>query len=199
MRRALVLVALVGCAAPSAPGGLPAQPGFPPSDADALIRHLQPVVQPFGLEMTRASLIDLDANYQSSPTGRHLALYVEPSGDYPPERYVGNVAPLTAALVEVFHRWPELESFDICQEPIGNTAEAPPPVTRVNVPRTDALTIRWDDIDLANRLAVAMIRYGNEDPEGLRVEVFGAARRHPAYREAERRATRIAADAESPK
>ena len=187
----LVLVAMAACASPEGRTGGAAVPGFPPSDQQALIRHLQPMVQPFGLTVTRASLLDLDAGYESSPRGRHLALYAEPDATYPPARYVGNVAPLTAALVGIFHRWPELESFDICQEPFGSTSDPPPAVTLVNVPREDALSIEWDGLDLAELLAEALIRYGNADPRGLRVEVSGPARRHPDYREALRRARQL--------
>lgn len=187
----LALVALVACGTTASRDDGASAPGFPPSSSAALIRHLQPLLQQYGLVMTRASLIDLEDDYRPSPTGRHLALYATPAGEYGPERYVENTAPVTAALVDVFHRWPELESFDICQDAISES-NPPPAVTRVNVPREDALSIDWQGIDLAHLLAEAMIRYDNADPSGLYVEVLDPARRHPAYREAVREAKRLA-------
>ena len=187
---------VVACGAPSPrTGRTGTAPGFPPSDEATLIRHLQPVVDPFGLEMTRASLISLDDGYERSATGTHLALYAEPKGDYPPDRYLGNMAPLTAALSEVFVRWSKLESFDVCQEPVGGTEETPIPVTRVKVTRTANATIDWDHTDLAELLALDLIRYELEDPSGVRVEVFGSAEDHPVYLEALEEARGIASRA----
>ncbi|MGH2685645.1 MAG: hypothetical protein ACRDJP_09295 [Actinomycetota bacterium] len=197
MRRGIVagmvclLVAACGAPAPRT-GRTGAAPGFPPSDEATLIRHFQPVVDAFGLEMTRASLISLDDGYERSATGTHLALYAEPRGVYPVERYLGNMAPLTGALAEVFVRWSKLESFDICQEPVGGTEEAPIPVTRVEVTRTANAAIDWDRTDLAGLLALDLIRYELEDPSGVRVEVFGGAEDHPVYLEAIEEARGIA-------
>ncbi len=197
MRRAAVAalgaLLLVACAAPAVRSGRTGvAPGFPPSDEATLIGHIQPLVQPFGLRMTRASLIDVGDSYETSPTGTHLALYAEPSGVYPTERYLGNMASLTGALSEVFVRWSKLESFDICQEPVGGSEETPLPVTRVKVTRTANATIDWDRTGLAELLALDLISYEQEDPSGLRLEVFGPADDHPLYLDALEQARVIA-------
>jgi hypothetical protein len=188
MRGVVAIVAVLSLAACASPGRRDdrsgAHPGYPPADQATLIRNLQPMVEPYGLEVTRASLIDLDADYSPSPTGGHLALYARPTGVYPTERYIGNLAPLAATLTDVFDRWPKLESFDVCQEPDDDPSDAPPPVTLVNVPRADASAVAAAGSDLSALVSLARERNAGADPRGLVVEVRGTAANHPLYLEA---------------
>jgi hypothetical protein len=184
---ASILLALaVACAAPAEP---PAPAGFPPSDEGTLIDLLQPRVSPFELRMTRAALIDLsDQEYEESPTGRHLALYAEPAeSPYPVSRYVDNMVPLLRSLATtVFGRWPELASFDVCQEPRPevNDEETPVPLTRVQIDRQTAAALDWNEVDLADLLELQASAVARDELPGIRVVVFDEARVHPAYREA---------------
>jgi hypothetical protein len=187
----LALVA-VACAAPPEP---PAPAGFPPSDERTLIGVLQPRVSPFELRMTRAALIDLeDQEYEESPMGRHLALYAEPAeSPYPVSRYIDNMVPLLRSLaLTVFARWPELASFDICQEPRPevNDAETPIPLTRVQIDRQTADAIDWEEVDLADLLELHASALARDVQPGVRVVVFGEVRRDPEYRSALRQSDR---------
>jgi hypothetical protein len=189
---ALLLVALVAAAC-GEPGEPVAPAGFPPSDERTLIELLQPRVSPFELRMTRAALIDLeDQEYEESPTGRHLALYAEPARTpYPVSRYIANMVPLLRSLaVTVFARWPELTSFDVCQEPRPevNDAETPVPLTRVEIDRQTSESLDWSEVDLTDLLALQAAAVARDELPGVRVVVFDEARSHPAYRMALREA-----------
>jgi hypothetical protein len=110
---------------------------LPPADLTALKKELNPIVRPLGLRVTRGMLQNLET-YETDPQGTHLALYVEPvDPGYTNAQYLRNFTRLTRALVPlVFQRWKGLETFDVCQEPVGNPAEVPPPRTQIFVART---------------------------------------------------------------
>jgi hypothetical protein len=164
---------------------------LPPPDRAALVRIFRPLVAPLGLRLTRAALVDADDH--RSPTGTHLALYVEPVATYTPAQYVDGVVTVTQVfLPRVFRRWGGLRSFDVCQEPpasVDASAE-PPPETQVFVRRRGVRAVDWRNVDLAEILAAAR-RAGRESPVALSVYVAQHLHDVPAYAsaEAEARAT----------
>lgn len=130
---------------------------LPPSGRRALTALFREELEPFGLRITRAVLQSLET-YERDPRGTHLALYVEPISDsYTDAQYIENFTELTRTFVpDVFERWSGLESFDICQEPLGDDRESPPPVTQIFVHR-DALdrVARWRSASLVDLLAAS--------------------------------------------
>jgi hypothetical protein len=132
---------------------------LPPPDVKALTALFSDKLQPYGLRITRG-LLQNPSNYKPDPEGTHLALYVEPkSAQYSTADYVNNFSKLTHEFVPlVFNRWPGLESFDICQEPLNDTREAPPPVTQIYLTR-DALdrVSNWKKASLTELLAAAPV------------------------------------------
>ena len=114
-------------------------------------------LKPFGLEVSRGLLQNIDT-YDPDPAGTHLALYVTPtSAKYENTDYVKNFAKLTRLFVPmVFDRWEGLESFDICQEPVDDAREEPPPVTQIFVTRTALDRVgEWKQATLIDLLAAA--------------------------------------------
>jgi hypothetical protein len=155
---AVVLAALAGALLVSGAGAAGAGGDrLPPSTLAKLKRLYDPAVERFGLRVSRGMLQDIET-YQVDPEGTHLALYVEPVKDnYDDARYVANFTKLTRTFVpKVFRQYPGLESFDICQEPYADPAEAPPPVTQIFVSR-DALDRvgNWRTADLTQLLAAS--------------------------------------------
>ena len=112
--------------------GLPAfdaEQQLPPNDVGSLRELYDPALAKLGVRMTRAELIDItDSRYVPSNDGRHLAMYVEPIADYTDEQYVNGFWTVSALITpDVFERWPELESYDICQEPLPRSTTGPSP------------------------------------------------------------------------
>ncbi|OWY58783.1 hypothetical protein B7486_78115, partial [cyanobacterium TDX16] len=55
---------------------------FPPTTFEELAEVYDPMFEEHDLVLTRGETIDrTDGQYEPSPTGTHLALYVEPTGD----------------------------------------------------------------------------------------------------------------------
>lgn len=135
----LLLVLLLTLGATAAFAGPAAAAELPPSEPRALAKRFRAQLAPLGLKVSRGLLQNLDT-YEADPSGTHLALYVEPvDADYSSADYVKNFTKLTRRFVpKVFNRWKGLESFDICQEPVGDPREEPPPVTQIFL-RRDAL------------------------------------------------------------
>jgi hypothetical protein len=136
----------------------PASPrlDLPPNDRERLAELFDPQLAPLGLRLTRGTLIDAEGGYRPSNTGRHLAMYVEPTGPYTPAQYAQGIVPSARVfLPAVFERWDQLETFDICQEPVPGTDDRaePPPVTQLYVTRKEALDIDWGAVRLADLLA----------------------------------------------
>lgn len=131
---------------------------YPPNDDEELAELFDPVLEPLGLRLTRGALIDRgDGNYDESATGRHLALYAEPIDEdtYPVERYVDGIWEVTAAVTPlVFDSWSELDTYDICQEPLPSQddREEPFPLTQVELGREDYETFDWEVGDLPSLL-----------------------------------------------
>lgn len=111
----------------------------PPESFEELEAIFAPRFEEVGMLLTRASMVELDG-------GPHLQLYVEPPGTFTTEEYVENIVPTTAAVVPfIFDTWPELASFDVCQEPPPGVDDsvAPEQVSVVALTRDQAAEIDW--------------------------------------------------------
>ena len=159
-RRLVAALALAVACALSAPlTASPAHAGseLPPAKLAALKKTFNAKVKPLGLRITRALLQNIET-YRPDPEGTHLALYVEPiRAGYSDTRYVENFTTLTRRFIPaVFDRWPALESFDICQEPVDDAREVPPPTTQIFVARTALGRVSdWRRADLEQLLAAS--------------------------------------------
>jgi hypothetical protein len=157
---------------------------LPPQDLTSIREVYDDALAGMGLRLTRAALIDLaGGRYEPSPQGRHLALYAEPLEGASPEQYAEGFWTLSAVVTpDVFARWPALESYDICQEPLPEVDDSPepPPVTQINITRAAAAEVDWDDGTLTDLLVAA--RRNNEvrlvaTAEVRATAVYDAARR----------------------
>lgn len=152
---AVVLIAAVAAACSSGSGGGDSDAhALPPNDKAAIERVFSPTLKRLGVRLTRGALVDLKTG-KPSANGTHLAVYVEPTGDYSAEDYArGTVPTLRAFIPTVFERWGGLTSFDLCQEPLpaADARPEPPPVTKVDVTKAASRKVRWDDLDLARLL-----------------------------------------------
>lgn len=154
---------------------------LPPADAMALEPRYRSALADIGLVLTsRGGLIDRShGGYEPSPTGTHLALYLEPANERSIERYVDGIVEASRVfLPEVFERWPGLESFDVCQEPrpTPDQPKDPPPVTQIEVTRTQAAAIDWETITVREIVDAA-----RDDPPRLHLVVNDAVRASDAY------------------
>jgi hypothetical protein len=174
----LIVAALVLGAACSSDGS--DEETLPPNDFDELADIFNPELRPLGLVLTRGALVDTDdGGYRRSDEGNHLALYVEPTRSYTPEDYARGIVPSAQVfLPEVFERWPELETMDVCQEPIPGTddRDEPPPVTQLYVSRAESRSIEWRDVELPDLVATAA--RGNR---GFTLYVSPAITSDPSY------------------
>jgi hypothetical protein len=130
---------------------------LPPNDLEQLADVFDAELEPLGLKLTRGALIDTsNGRYRPSDTGRHLAVYVEPTGEYTTAEYAKGIVPSAQVfLPEVFERWDLLETFDVCQEPLPvvDDRKEPPPVTQLFLSRAEAGEFDWKDVTLAELLA----------------------------------------------
>jgi hypothetical protein len=129
---------------------------LPPNDKAVIAEMFEDELRPLELQLTRGALVDPQPRYRVSDTGRHLALYVEPMGQYTPAQYAeGIVATARIFLPEIFERWSDLETFDICQEPLRGVDDRkePPPITQLYVTRAEARKIDWSTVGLRDLLA----------------------------------------------
>jgi hypothetical protein len=181
----MVTAAILASIVPAAPVAADApHRRLPPADRDAIAAIFDPLLAPLGLVTTRAVLQRTDT-YEPDPEGRHLAVYVEPTGSYTDAQFVESFATVARVyLPKVFNRWKGLRSFDVCQEPIPGVddREAPPPVTQLLVNRRTSKDIDWADATLADMLELAR---ANEDESGaFTLFVAEALMDEPAYVEA---------------
>jgi len=149
---ALACTAAVGCSSGSGDGD--SAKALPPNDKAAIERVFAPALERLGVRLTRGALVDLKTG-KPSATGTHLAVYVEPTGDFTPEDYArGTVRTLRAFLPAAFERWSGLTSFDLCQEPLPatDTRPEPPPITKVDLTKAASRKVRWDALDLTHLL-----------------------------------------------
>jgi hypothetical protein len=132
---------------------------LPPNDVGSLRRLYDPALARLGVRLTRGALIDTSDNrYTPSNDGRHLALYVEPIGAYSNDQYVTGFWEISALVTpDVFGRWPLLESYDICQEPLPAVDDKPEPfpLTQINLTREAASEIDWENGDLVDLLVLS--------------------------------------------
>jgi hypothetical protein len=152
---ALACTAAVGCS--SGTGNGDSAKALPPNDKAAIERFFAPALERLGVRLTRGALVDLKTG-KPSASGSHLAVYVEPTGDYTPEDYArGTVKTLRAFIPAAFERWGGLTSFDVCQEPLpaADARPEPPPITKVDLTKAASRKVRWDDLDLARLLRKA--------------------------------------------
>lgn len=157
---------------------------FPPNDVDALAEVYDPMFEDDGLVLTRGALIDRsDGGYETSDTGTHLALYVEPTGEQTDEEYLDLLVDTTARVTpQVFSEWGSVETYDICQEPLPEVddREEPVPVTQVEITREAAADIDFEVLDLAELLAIA----NTEVDPPVRVYVDPTLKELPAWQAA---------------
>jgi len=156
LTRLLLVVALSGAACASDSD----ERSLPPNDFEELADIFDPQLKPLGLKLTRGALIDTrNGRYRPSDTGRHLALYVEPTGaEYTPVDYAEGIVPSAQVfLPEVFRRWSDLKTMDVCQEPLpgDDDRKEPPPVTQLFVSRAEARDLDWDTVTLPDLVAAA--------------------------------------------
>ena len=132
----IIALGAIALVVPSSPAGA-AGPDLPPSNRAALAKMFRDDLKPLGLRVSRGLLQNLET-YKEDPNGTHLALYLTPtSSKYATADYVHNFARITRVFVPmVFDRWTGLESFDICQEPVNDPRDEPPPVTQIYVNRS---------------------------------------------------------------
>lgn len=166
----------------TAADGLPAfddEQRLPPNDIGSLRNLYDPVLATYGVRLTRGALVDTSGGrYEPSNDGRHLALYVEPLADYTTEQYVEGFWTISALMTpDVFARWPDLESYDICQEPLPSENDEPEPfpITQINLTRAAAESIDWQDGDLVDLLVATR---SNPDVKAV---VNREVRQSPSY------------------
>jgi hypothetical protein len=198
---ALAVAAITVAAAPGAHAGGRA-PDLPPSSRAALARLFDPQLEKLGLRTTRALLQSLET-YRSDAEGTHLAIYVEPIDSMTDAEFLANITKVSRIfLPRVFKEWQDLESFDVCQEPVPGVddRESPPPVTQLLVSRKGAKRVRWPKATLQDILEAAQLPPGSP-PESTRdffLFVNAALAKQPAYLAASTAATTSTTSATTP-
>jgi hypothetical protein len=126
---------------------------LPPAARKDLVAIFAKKVKPYGLRITRAALVN--PQQERDAKGTHLAIYVEPTGDYTPQDYLdGTVAVSKAFLPYVFAHWKGLKSFDVCQEPHPEVDDRPTPApeTQVYATRAGSTLVDWKTVDVATMI-----------------------------------------------
>jgi hypothetical protein len=172
VRRAAAIGIVVALVVTTVMASTPAGAGtvgrrLPPADRDSLAQIFDPLLETFGLRTTRAALQNLKT-YERDPKGRHLAVYVEPTGEYTDAEYVANYVKVARVfLPRVFDRWKGLTSFDVCQEPLPAEDDqlAPPPLTQILTNRRAAAQIDWDHVTLVQLLRAVRQLERTPDPK----------------------------------
>jgi hypothetical protein len=135
-----------------------------------------------GMKLTdRGGLIDRSGGgYVASPTGRHLALYVEPiDADRSIEEYYAGIRDVALVFSDIYDRWPLLETYDVCQEPPdpdGTQGPEPLPVTQIELSRSQSDAIDWDTVTVED-----LVQASQEDPPALSLRVSAEMASYPAY------------------
>jgi hypothetical protein len=164
------------------PSEAPAAGSLPPQDAADLESIYGDALAELGLRLTpRGGLIDRSGGgYVSSASGRHLALYVEPvDADHTSQQYVDGIRSVAVVFADVFERWPELETYDVCQEPPdpdGSQGDEPLPVTQIELTRAQNEAIDWDDVTV-----VDLVRGSMATPRELTLRVSAELATDPVY------------------
>ncbi|HUW04062.1 MAG TPA: hypothetical protein VMW08_17040 [Acidimicrobiales bacterium] len=131
---------------------------LPPVEATDLEPLLGPRLAELGLVLTnRGGLIDTrNGQYLQSPNGNHVALYVEPVGDYTNDQFIDGIYEVTLlSAPTIFERWPAIESYDICQEPRAEDDPRPDPVpaTQIFMTNEQSQAIDWDTVTTVDLIA----------------------------------------------
>lgn len=184
-RLGVVLSLVVGLSAVplSAAGARPTS--LPPSARKDLAAIFDKKVKKFGLRVTRAALVN--RMQERDPLGTHLAIYVEPTGDYTPQEYIDGTVDVTRVFLPyVFHRWKKLRSFDVCQEPrpAADPTPVPAPETQVYATRAGAKLVDWKTVDAATMIQTSETEAAATPADGdIRFSVFVAEhlQNTPAY------------------
>ena len=115
---------------------------LPPSSRKELVAIFAKKVKPLGLRITRAALVN--PAQERASQGTHLAIYVEPTGEYSIDDYLdGTVTVSKVFLPSVFERWKGLKSFDVCQEPKPAVDDGPTPAPETpRGPAASSSTVR---------------------------------------------------------
>lgn len=134
---------------------------LPPNDKDALADIFDAELERLGLRLTRGGLVNENTEYgdDEDDRARHLAVYAEPFGAFTAGDYAAVVVPSARVfLPEVFDRWPELESMDLCLEPPHGVDDRkePPAETVLYITRAAAGSIDWRDITLSELVAMGV-------------------------------------------
>jgi hypothetical protein len=151
----VLVVALVGALAGVsgvASAGTP-DSSLPPAARKELVAIFAKKVKPFGLRITRAALVN--PAQERDAKGTHLAIYVEPTGEYGIDDYLdGTVSVSKVFLPYVFERWKGLKSFDVCQEPRPAVDDSPTPApeTQVYATRAGSKLVDWKTVDVATMI-----------------------------------------------
>ena len=159
----------------------PSAGSLPPPEAADLEPIYGEALADLGLRLTpRGGLIDRsDGGYVASPTGRHLALYVEPLDERTVAEYIDGIRDVAVVFADVFERWPALETYDVCQEPPdpnGDQGPEPLPVTQIELTREEAEAIEWDSVSV-----VDLVRGSLASPRELKLRVSAELADDPAY------------------
>lgn len=153
---------------------------LPPASADDLEPIYGEQLAELGLQLTgRGGLIDrTGGGYEPSAEGTHLALYVEPIGERSVPQYIDGIRSVAAVFGDVFDRWPGLASYDVCQEPEGESigGDEPLPVTQIELTRAEAAAFDWDTVSV-----VDLVRAAAAQPPGLALRVSSSLANDPAY------------------
>ena len=156
-RFAAGLVLLFACAVGSVGLGVGSagagESSLPPAARKDLVAIFDKKVKPFGLRVTRAALVN--PAQERDPDGTHLAIYVEPTGEYTVDDYLaGTVDVSKVFLPYVFERWKGLKSFDVCQEPrpVVDDSATPVPETQVYASRAGSGLVDWKTVDMATMI-----------------------------------------------
>jgi hypothetical protein len=160
----------------------PTPEGLPPASALDLEPIYGEALAALGLRLTdRGGLIDRSGGgYEPSPTGTHLALYVEPIGERTTAEYIDGIADVAVVFSDVFDRWAGLVTYDVCQEPVDAEANdygrEPPPVTQIELTRDEAAAVDWSTVTVEEMVAASLA-----DPPGLALRVSSTLALDPAY------------------
>ena len=181
----LAPIAILTGTADAPAGASTASARLPPPARKDLVAIFGPRVKKFGLRVTRAALVN--PKNRRSAKGRHLAIYVEPTGEYTPQDYIdGTVDVSRAFLPYVFRRWKGLRSFDVCQEPHPEVDNRPTPApeTQVFATRSANAKIDWATVDVAALVArskAEVIAAGATRPVKFSLYVTAHLQNTPAY------------------
>ena len=177
LHAALALVVLMASSCGAAATETTEPSLLPPHERDDLATLFDPMVSPLGYKVTRGSLVDR-STYEVDADGGHLAIYLAPTADISTDQFANDfVAIVRTFLPFVFEQWPNLNSFDVCQEPFESTDETPPSLTIIDLTRDAAAEIAWSELDLAGIIAL------NERP-GISVFARTAVRDSATWRQA---------------